>query len=205
MKTKIYLVRHAETIGNVEKRLTGKSDYELTEHGKESSYQLEKKLKHIKFDKMYASQSQRTVKTIEPLALYNGNKIEKLKELGEMYFGIYDGYKWEDVNKIHSEIRKRQNEINEIVGIPEQETMEQVADRIYHCIEKIAKQNIGKTVLICSHGVAIEAFLRKIVHIPFRYEREKFCQHNSDVNKIEYENGVFYIEMLASKDINNKI
>lgn len=202
MKTKIYLVRHAETIGNIEKRLTGRSDYSLTEQGKQSTYQLAEKLKHVKFDKMYASQSQRTIKTIEPLALWNKTKIKQLEELDEMYFGIYDGWKWEDVNKIHPEIKEKQNKINEIAGIPEQETMEEVANRMYHCIEKISKQNIGKTILICSHGVAIEAFLRKIENVPFSYKREEFCQHNTDLNEIEYENGIFYIKMLASKDIN---
>lgn len=203
MKTKIYLIRHAETIGNIEKRLTGRKDYELTKLGIESAYQLVEKLKNIKFDKMYASQSQRTVKTIEPLALWNKTKIKQLKELNEMYFGIYDGWKWEEVNQIHPEIKETQNEINEIIGIPEQETMEQVADRMYNCVERIANQNMGKIILICSHGVAIEAFLRKIVHIPFRYKREEFCQHNADVNEIEYENGTFHIKMLASKNIEN--
>lgn len=34
MKTILYLVRHTQTIGNVEKRLTGREDYELTFEGK---------------------------------------------------------------------------------------------------------------------------------------------------------------------------
>ena len=33
MKTKLYIVRHAETTGNIEKMLTGRKDYELTENG----------------------------------------------------------------------------------------------------------------------------------------------------------------------------
>ncbi len=200
MKTKIYLVRHAETVGNIEKRLTGRKDYELTKHGIESTYQLVEKLRNIKFDKMYASQSQRTLKTIEPLALWNKMEIIQLEELDEMYFGIYDGWKWEDVNKIQPEIKENQNEMNEIMGIPEQETMEQVANRMYHSIEKIANQNTGKIILICSHGVAIEAFLRKIAQVPFKYKREQFCQHNADINEIEYENGKFSIKMLAEVD-----
>lgn len=30
MQTKIILVRHVETVGNIEKRLTGRQDYALT-------------------------------------------------------------------------------------------------------------------------------------------------------------------------------
>ena len=50
MKTKLYIVRHAETIGNIEKRLTGRKDYELTEKGLASTEKLAKRLSNIKFD-----------------------------------------------------------------------------------------------------------------------------------------------------------
>ncbi len=194
MKTDVYLVRHAETIGNIEKRLTGRQDYELTISGKDSTIKLAKKLKDIRFDKIYSSTSKRTLKTIEPLSKLNNVKIEQLEDLCEMYFGIYDGWKWEEVNKIDPQIKENQNKINEIYGIPEQETMRDVADRMYNCISKIVTENIGKNILICSHGVAIEAFLRKIVNLEFKYEREKFCQHNCALNKVIFDNGKFIIE-----------
>lgn len=198
MKTKIIIVRHTETIGNIEKRLTGRYDYEITQKGKQLVDKLTKKLKNIKFHKMYSSTSKRAFKTIEPLAKLNELKIEKKEELLEMYFGIYDGWKWEDVNKIQPEIKQNQNRINEIYGIPEQESMEDVAKRMYDCILGIARQNIGKTILISSHGIAIEAFLRKIVGVPFRYEREKFCQYNVAINELDFENNMFYIKQLAN-------
>ena len=33
MKTKIYLVRHTQTIGNTERRLSGRTDFEVTPDG----------------------------------------------------------------------------------------------------------------------------------------------------------------------------
>ena len=45
--------------------------------------------------------------------------------------------------------------------------MEETAKRMYNYIFKIVKENEGKTILISSHGVAIEAFLRKIENIKF--------------------------------------
>ena len=93
---------------------------------------------------------------------------------------------------------------NEILGIEEQETMEHVADRIDKCIRNIAQANIGKTILISSHGVAIEAFLRKISGIPFSQEREKFCQYNVAINELEYENDKFKIIQLANIDYLNE-
>ena len=114
-----------------------------------------------------------------------------------MYFGKYDGWKWEDVNNEAPEIKDMQRRINSIQGIEGQETMEQVAERMMKCIKKIVQENIGKTILIASHGVAIEAFLRKITSVPFSLEREKYCQHNCAINELIFENNEFKIIRLS--------
>lgn len=204
MKTRLFIVRHTETIGNIEKRLTGRKDYEITENGQILIQKLTKELENIKFDKIYSSTSGRAIKTIEQIANKQKLKIEESDELCEIYFGIYDGWKWEDVNKIQPEIKQKQNEINEIIGIPKQESMEETANRIYDYILRILKDNEGKTILVSSHGIAIEAFLRKIENVKFRYEREKFCQHNVAINELEYENNKFKIIRLADINYLNK-
>ena len=203
-KTRIFIVRHTETIGNIEKRLTGRQDYEVTLRGEKLIQKLTSELSNIKFDKIYSSTSGRAIKTVENLAKLNNLVIETKEDLCEMYFGKYDGWKWEDVNRIQPEIKQRQNEINEISGIEEQETMKYVADRMDKCIRDIVQANIGKTILISSHGVAIEAFLRKISGIPFSQEREKFCQYNVAINELEYENDNFKIIQLANIDYLNE-
>ena len=72
---------------------------------------------------------------------------------------------------------------------------------MYECIEKIAKQNLGKTVLICSHGVAIEAFLRRITGVPFIEQREEYSQKNTSINIVEYdENRGFKVLVINKKD-----
>lgn len=202
-KTRIFIVRHTETVGNIEKRLTGRQDYEVTPRGEKLIQKLTTELSNIKFDKIYSSTSGRAIKTVENLAKLNNLEIETKEDLCEMYFGKYDGWKWEDVNRIQPEIKQRQNEINEISRIEGQETMEYVADRMDKCIRNIVQANIGKTILISSHGVAIEAFLRKISGIPFIQEREKFCQYNVAINELEYENDKFKIIQLANIDYLN--
>lgn len=199
-KTKLYIIRHAETTGNIEHRLTGRQDYELTEKGIETTKILSEELKDVKFDVAYSSTSDRTAKTIQKVADENGLDIQKIEDLCEMYFGVYDGEKWDDVNKINPSIKQRQRKINVIEGIEDQETMDEVTDRMYKCISDICKKNVGKTILICSHGVAIEAFLRKIVGMPFSEQREKFCQHNTAINELEYNSGEFSILRLADVD-----
>lgn len=187
MKTKIYLVRHTQTVGNIEKRLSGRTDFELTLDGKKYVEKLTNRLKNIKFDKAYSSISGRAVKTIEPICKLQGLEIEKTDKLCEMDFGFYDGLKWEEVNKINPKIKQTQDEINEIAGIPDQESTEEVANRMFSFIRTVSIQNAGKVILMSSHGVAIEAFIRKVNHEKFSENKEANSQKNTAINIIEYD------------------
>lgn len=204
--TNLYIIRHAQSIGNIEKRLTGKQDYKLT---KEGTFQVEKltnKLEKICFDCAYSSTSIRAIDTIKPLVEKSGLKINLIPELREMYFGIYDGYKWEEVNKLNPNIHKMHIKTNEIIGIPKQETTQEVAERMYNVILKIAKDNKNKNILIASHGVAIEAFLRKISGDPFIIKIEEYSQKNASINKVVYneDRNEFIIEILNNNLIIKK-
>ena len=152
----------------------------------------------VHFDVAYSSQCTRSVETIKPLAELNNLEIIKKENLSEMYFGIYDGYTWDEVNKIDLSISNTQKSINEIAGIPGQETTEEVKNRMYNEILKIANENKGKTILIASHGVAIEAFLKKITGETFLENKDKNSQKNTSVNIVQYneENNKFEIKLL---------
>lgn len=206
MKTVLYIVRHTQTVGNIEKRLTGRHDYEITEEGKKYIKKMEEALQNIKFESAYSSTSGRTIKTIQNLANKNEIKIKQLEELCEMDFGIYDGMKWEDLNKINPKIHKMHIKTNEIIGIPNQETTQETAERMYNILLKIAKNNLGKNVLVCSHGVAIEAFLRKITNKPFIYKKEEYSQKNTSINIVEYDEkkGFNLVELNNQEHLNIK-
>lgn len=185
--TDIYLIRHAQSTGNIEKRLTGRVDYPLTNEGNRQVEKLTDSLKNIHFDVAYSSPLNRAVETIKPLTELNNININVEDTLSEMYFGIYDGSTWEEVNKIDWTISNTREQINEIVGIPNQETTEQVKHRMYDAVSKIVDKNKGKTILISSHGVAIEAFLREITGEPFIEKKQEYSQKNTSVNVIQYD------------------
>lgn len=191
--TKIILVRHAECIGNVTNSLTGRKDFKLSEKGEQMAQDLAEELKNIKIDAIYSSPSIRCVDTIKPTAQKLNLKITTDKDLMEKYFGIYDGMTWDEVDKINPEIKKNKQIYHEIMGIPEQETTEELEKRIKNCITKIAKENDKKTILICSHGCAIFTFFNSIEYIENPEKREKYSQSNACINELEYENGKFKI------------
>ncbi len=188
METKIYLVRHSQTTGNVERRLAGRTDFAITSDGKRYIDLLTASLKDTKFDVIYSSTSKRTFFTIQDLASINNLPIIEDENLCEMSFGIYDGMTWDEVNRINPQISVLHEQTNEIMCIPEQESSEEVANRMYNEILKIAQSNLGKNILICSHGVAIEAFLRKVSNVPFNSMRQEYSQKNTSINILSFDN-----------------
>lgn len=201
MKTKVILVRHIETIGNIEHRLTGRHDYALTKHGINTINHLTDYLKNVKIDAIYSSPSERAIKTVEGLANLNNLTVKCIENLSEMYFGIYDGWKWDDVNKVNPLISRMQLKTNEIMCIPDQETTAEVADRMYEQIKCCAEENLGKTILIASHGVAIEAFIRKITGDAFNTKISEYSQHNGSINILTYDSDLQKFDLLNLNDI----
>lgn len=191
--TKILLIRHAECEGNVIHALTGRTDFNLTSKGKKMSQNLLEKLKKYKIEKIYSSPSTRCIETIKPTAKYFHINYTINKDLSEKYFGIYDGITWDEVNKQNPQIIRNKNKYNEICGIEGQESTEEVKSRMKKCLKKIAEENNDKTIVVCSHGCAIEAFLRDINHIPSTVSINEYSQHNVQINYLKYENNKFKI------------
>lgn len=194
--THIILVRHAECEGNILKCLTGRTDFKLTEKGQNMANDLLEELKKYKIDAIYSSVSIRCVDTVKPTAQYFKLDIITDKDLMEKYFGIYDGMSWEEVNRINPQIMENKKKYHEIMGIPEQETTKELAQRMNNCIKKIVQNNKGKTILICSHGCAIFTFLNSIKNIENPLEREIYSQSNAAINILEYDNGDFEIKKI---------
>lgn len=205
MITTIYLVRHTQTVGNIERRLTGRKDYEITADGKKYIELLTERLKNIRFDNIYSSITGRAIKTIKPLAKICGKEIIKSEELCEMNFGIYEGMSWEEVNEINSKITENHKKTNEIMGIPEQECTEDVACRMYDYIRRISIENEGKTILIGSHGVAIESFLRKVTGEHFLIKIKEYSQKNTTVNIIEYDSEIDRFKLVLLNDFSHLV
>lgn len=66
---KIYLTRHGETQWNIEKRLQGWKDSELTEKGVNNALKLGDRLFNTEFNAIYTSPSQRAYQTANYVSL----------------------------------------------------------------------------------------------------------------------------------------
>ena len=187
MKTKIYLIRNAECVGNVEKILGEKTNYDITDKGYKMIDSLTEYFKTKKISSIYSSNSTICLETVEKLAKELDIEVKKEKDLKEKFFGIYDGKKWSEILELDPRLKQYKKKEIEILGIPNQESTKHVADRMIKVITQIANDNLGQNVLIVSHGVAIETFLRAVVGISNADEKEKYFQKNGAINYIEYD------------------
>ena len=195
MRTKIYLIRNVESSANIENILGENNDYEITETGYKMIDSLTKYFEDKKISNVYSSLSTICLETVEKLAQKLDIKVKTEKDLKEKSFGIYDGEKWADIIQKDPTLKKYRKKQIEILGIPKQESTKQVVDRMANVIRKIAKENLGQVILICSHGIAIETFLRAVVGIPVSDEKEKYFQKNGAINLLEYDEEIDEFEV----------
>ncbi len=195
MKTKIYLIRNVECFGNIEKILGEKKNYDITSKGYEMIECLTEYFKTKKISNIYSSFSTVCLETVEKLAKELNIEVKKEKNLREKFFGIYDGKKWSEIIEEDPKLKKYRKKEIEILGIPNQESTKHVEDRMLKVITQIANENLGQNVLIVSHGVAIETFLRAVVGISNADDKEKYFQKNGAINYIEYDEDVDEFEV----------
>ena len=102
----LILVRHGQSIWNLEKRFTGWVDVDLTENGKleaEKAGKLIKKM-NIKIDVYYSSlqlRAKNTLKIIQKILNEENKSFSKIWQLNERHYGALTGLnKIETINKI---------------------------------------------------------------------------------------------------------
>lgn len=195
MKTKIIIVRHAECFGNIENKLSGITDFELTLTGMVQIKKLASRLEDEKIEKIYSSPLKRAKKTANGIAeKLNITNINENENLIEINYGECDGMTWEEIDDKYPKIRGEWKEKNHYpIGIPGQESYADLQKRITNEIIKLANENLGKTICIVSHGIAIGSFMCYVHGLPFEKVNEIPAIGNTGINILEYENGEFKI------------
>ena len=189
METEILVIRHAKSIANDNGMFGGITDYDLSQEGLNQADALALRLKDVHIDKIYSSPLKRAINTIKPTAIIKNQEINIVDDLREINVGLWEDILREDLRKMYPEENKYIDETEYYTGMIGQEETVDVSDRMYNAILDIAKDNIGKTVVVTSHVVAIRAFLCKIMNIPFEKTKEQIGNlGNTSITKIVYNN-----------------
>jgi len=102
----LYLVRHGQTVANVEQRLVGHLETPLTEEGQKTTRELGEALKGIAFGQVYSSPLERTMQTARNVLEGCGQKTLEIQTIGYLYdmnYGDAEGMTWDEVHATYGE------------------------------------------------------------------------------------------------------
>ena len=155
----LHLIRHGQTNWNEERRAQGQSDSKLTKIGKEQAVALGKKIKQIKFDKIFCSSSLRTRQTAELVFPKTELNIEYLDSLREIFLGSWEGKLYKDIEVENPESHNHFWKEPHLFKLTGAENFYQLQKRAIKVVDSIVEEFESKKVVIVSHGALIKALL----------------------------------------------
>ncbi len=171
---KLYIARHGQTVWNVQNRVCGITEVELTEKGIGQAEALAQIAEAKGIDIILSSPLKRAVETSRIVAEVCHVPMEIEQRLIEQNYGIYEG-----VDRRNAEFLN--NKRNFAYKYPKGESMMQVAYRIYGLLDEIKEKYKDKKVLIISHGGVC-----RIINTYFKdMTNEEFFQYTLENGQLE--------------------
>src|SRR5260221_11136106 len=94
--TTFYIVRHGQTVWNVEHKMQGHMDSPLTNEGLAQARVLAEQFAPISFDAVFSSDVLRAKRTAEIIAIDKKIVVQTTKLLRESSLGKHEGRRWEE-------------------------------------------------------------------------------------------------------------
>ncbi len=190
MKTTILMIRHGESVSNVYGVYAGQVNYQLSPKGFEQAKLTAEYLKNVHIDAFYSSDLDRAYDTVRVIAEHHNMLPIREQGLREIFAGEWEGKKFSELPKLFPSYSVWLSNIGR--SKPEGgESAEEVRERLFTCIKRIAEKHPGQTVCIGTHAVALRAFASKAAGQTLDEMRNMPWASNASVSVFEYENGSF--------------
>ena len=142
--TKLYLVRHGETVDNAAKILQGQEPGRLNQTGVRQAEEVRDRMRNAAIDVFMASDLHRAVQTCEIIAEPHHKPVETTTLLRERDWGDFTGRYIPDLQAV----RERPRNV---------ESLEAIKERARRFLAMVRTRYEGKTVLAVGHGIVNKA------------------------------------------------
>lgn len=188
--TTVYLVRHAEAEGNINRLFQGRTDCNVTENGRAQLRLLAERFKGIPIEAIYSSPLIRTMETAKAVNFYHNLEIIKVDGIMEINGGVFEQKHWDELPKLFPDAYEVWTNRHHEFDIEDGESMLNVYNRMRDTITEIVSENKDRTIAIVSHGCAIRNFLCYANNIPFEnLDTIEWCD-NTAVCKFEFDDNL---------------
>ncbi len=159
MATEFIIIRHGESLGNLNGVMLGHTDLDLSELGFLQAAAAANHFKNVKIDKIYSSDLKRAYNTAKAHADLRGMAVETDRDFREIFLGKWENARIDDVSRSEAELffdgwRAGFGTFTPPGG----ESVRACGERFYNAVMRLAEKNVGKTVLIAAHAAVIRSF-----------------------------------------------
>ena len=189
---RLVLIRHASTVANENGLLCGSMETDISEKGRLEIDCLKERIERLKkeenwkLSKVYVSESKRTEETVKDI---ENLEIIKIKDLGEIDFGDFEGktFEWikNEYPKEYDKLCTEGFDYRYLNGENAIEAYEKNKRAVEYILEDMEDDS---TVIICAHGGSIRNILSYMLcgklenHWNFKIE-------NAKITVLEYDYG----------------
>ena len=190
--TTLYLVRHGETEHNRRNIIQGGGvDSELNAAGRDQAEALARRLRSVSFDALYASTLQRARQTADILARpHEPLSRTHLHDLSEMDWGVFEGEPpSEERDALMKALKSKWRDGAYDRAVEGGESIRDVQERAQRAIRHILTREVGRTVLVVTHGRYLRVLLATILDDYGLEHMQELGHSNTCVNRVVVEDG----------------
>lgn len=162
--TRAYLIRHGETDWNRDRICMGQMDLPLNERGRRQAALIADRLAHAQIDAVYSSDLSRAMGTAAPLARARGLIPTAMKELRELDYGTWQGYRQEELRERFPETFREDPRRQPMRFQPHGgESVSDLYRRSVQAFEEILERHRGQTTTLVAHGGTIRCLVNHVL------------------------------------------
>jgi len=193
--TEIIMIRHGETDWNREQVFRGRTDVALNDVGLAQARAVQESLKDSTIDGMYSSPLCRAFETARIVGEKRNVAVKDEEGVIDIDFGTWQGLSHQKVKEEYTDLYETWIAQPQLVTFPEGESLADVQKRSIDALERIVKNNPGKTIALVSHRVVLKVLLCTILGLElsrFWYIRQDTCA----LNRAECKDGNYFLTLL---------
>lgn len=156
-----YLVRHGQSVSNVEERVQGQEDVALSELGRQQADEVAAWARRVDaatpIGEIWSSPLCRARETATAIAARIARPVRFDDELRELHAGVFQGHLWADLERLFPEEVARWRSGEATYRIPGGESRADLAARGRSVLEKLAARDVPSMVVVAHGGILTAA------------------------------------------------
>jgi broad specificity phosphatase PhoE len=184
--TRVFLVRHGDTVLSAEDRFAGETDVELSEKGREEARRLAQRLQGEKIVAVYASPLGRTVETARIIAKPHNLQVQTCDGFREISHGHWEGMKRHEVEEKFPEEMAEWEKDPYTFAPAGGESGLAVTARALPALIDLVRKHPGENILVVSHKATIRLLLSSLLGFDPRRYRDNLDQKPAALNIVDF-------------------